>query len=64
MGYISITWTLPVAVASWKVFPWRLPVNRRPKKLEACVSSFRLTDEKICFLIFKQAASVGRGSER
>jgi hypothetical protein len=36
------TWTLPVAIASWKVFPWRLPANRRPRELEACVSNFRL----------------------
>jgi hypothetical protein len=33
-------------------------------KLALATSGFRLTDEKICFLIFKQAASVGKGSER
>ncbi len=38
MGYISITWTLPVATASWKVSPWRLPVKRRQG--EACISEY------------------------
>ncbi len=40
------------------------PTPKRNWKLALATSSFWLPDEKISFLIFTQAASVGRGSER